>query len=103
MTREEFYTFVEGKFETLMGTLKNKQGEYAKTTNAFHNFDEGYMLATSDSPEEYAWDLRSKHMQSIKDIITSDNVYPKELTDEKFGDDILYGFIIWAMYQKNYK
>src|SRR5688572_22409479 len=103
MTRKEFRDFVEKKCEEILLLLDKKGAEYSDGNSAFYNFEEGYHLATSDSPEEFAWDLRCKHLQSIKDLISNPSMsFSKAQADEKFGDDILYGFIIWAMDQKKY-
>ena len=104
MTRKEFRDFVERKSKEILDLLDRKGKEYSDGNSAFYNFDEGYRLATSNTPEEFAWDLRCKHLQSIKDMLSNPNIsFTKAQGDEKFGDDILYGFIIWAMTQKHYK
>ena len=101
MKRNEFHEFVKEKCEELLEKLGKKGTEYALQENAFHNFEEGCKIATSTSPEAFAWDLRTKHLQSIKDIITETTpVFNQGVIDEKCGDDILYGFIIWALLTK---
>lgn len=103
MTRKEFRDFVEKKCEEILALLDKKGEEYSDGKDAFYNFEEGYKLATSNSPEEFAWDLRCKHLQSIKDLISNRDIkFTKAQGDEKFGDDILYSFIIWAITQKYY-
>lgn len=96
MTRSEFYDFVEEKTTNLLDLLKKKAEEYAKSESAFHNFIEGYHMSTSKSEEEYAWNLRVKHLQSIKDMLISGE-YDKKLVEEKFGDDLAYNLLIWCM------
>lgn len=104
MTRKEFRDFVEKKCGEILNLLDKKGEEYSDGKDAFYNFEEGYKLATSNSPEEFAWDLRCKHLQSIKDLISNRDIkFTKAQGDEKFGDDILYGFIIWAITQKYYE
>lgn len=103
MKRSEFYKFVKEKTENLLQLLERKAKEYAKEDSAFHNFNEGFMLSTCHSREEYCWNLRVKHLQSIKDIIEAQvkNRPNIELIDEKFGDDLAYNLLIWAMLAEN--
>jgi len=104
MTRKEFRDFIEQKMKDMLELYDRKNQEYGGDgTDTFHNFNDGYSLSTADSAEEFAWDLRCKHLQSIKDLITKRNNFTKEQVDEKFGDDILYGFIIWGIVQKYYQ
>lgn len=104
MNRKEFKDFIEQKCKEMLDLFDKKNKEYgADGSNAFHNFDDGYQLSTANSSEEFAWDLRCKHLQSIKDIITKKNQFSKAQADEKFGDDILYGFIVWGIVQKYYQ
>ncbi len=104
MTRKEFRDFMEQKCKDMLDLFDRKNQEYGGDgSDVFHNFNDGYELATSNSPEEFAWDLRCKHLQSIRDQITKKNQFTKEQSDEKFGDDILYGFIIWGIVQGYYK
>ncbi len=103
MTRKEFRDFVEEKSKEILDLLDKKGDEYSNGNDAFYNFEEGFRISTSNCPETFAWDLACKHKQSIKDLITKKMSFSKAQGDEKFGDDILYGFIIWAMTQKHYK
>lgn len=103
MTRKEFRDFVERKCKDILALLDKKGDEYSNGQDAFYNFNDGYQLATSNSPEEFAWDLRCKHLQSIKDMIMKKNTFTEAQANEKFGDDILYGFIIWGIMQKEVK
>src|SRR5688500_2301052 len=104
MTRIQFRNFVEEKCKGILELLDKKGAEYSDGKSAFYNFEEGYNLATSNSPEEFAWDLRCKHLQSIKDLISNPQMtFTKAQADEKFGDDILYGFIICLIIQKHYE
>jgi hypothetical protein len=96
MTRKEFRDFVEEKSKGILELLDKKGEEYSNGKDAFYNFMEGYKLATSGSPEAFAWDLRCKHLQSIKDIIGGMSA-SEAMINEKLGDDILYGFIIWGL------
>lgn len=100
MTREEFYIFVKEKTSNLLQLLEKKANEYAKSEEAFHNFIEGKNISIAQTEEGYAWDLRVKHLQSIKDLIKDceKGILPnKNLLNEKFGDDLAYNLIIWAI------
>lgn len=97
MTRGDFRDFVNEKFGEIIKLLDKKGEEYANSDDAFHNFVEGVDIATSENKECYAWDLRAKHLQSIKDIIRSPKGSHISMINEKCGDDVLYGLIIWAM------
>lgn len=101
MTREEFYEFVKVKTSELLTLLEKKAKEYAQSNQAFYNFDEGLGISTCKSREEYAWNLRVKHLQSIKDILEGKQPATQELINEKFGDDLGYNLLIWAMLTEN--
>lgn len=100
MTRANFYDFVKSETSKLLDLLAKKADEYAKDKDSFYNFVEGKNIAIANTEEGYAWDLRVKHLQSIKDIILDceKGILPNEaLLNEKMGDDICYAFLIWAM------
>jgi len=104
MTRQEFIEkVVSRRIDLITITLASKGKEYSMDENAFHNFDEGKYIAFADSREKYAWDLMTKHLQSMKDIIehvsiAGANGYPTDaMVEEKIGDAINYLILIEAM------
>lgn len=101
MTRKEFKDFVEFRCKGMIDLLDKKGYEYAAGDDGMYNFNEGVNISTCKTPEEYAWNLRTKHLQSVKDLVTRRIIPNQAGIDEKLGDDILYGFIIWAITTEN--
>lgn len=104
MTRQEFVEkVVARRIDLITISLASKGKEYSIENNAFYNFDEGKDIAFSNSREKYAWNLMTKHLQSIKDIIehvsiVGANGYPVDtLVEEKIGDAINYLILIEGM------
>ena len=103
MTRKDLYKLVEERLGLIKATLSAKGTEYAKSENAFHNFEEATGLSFHTSREMVAWEYSVKHLQSIKDIlkhVSTDeyNGYPDEaMIREKFGDAIVYFILMESM------
>jgi hypothetical protein len=98
MTREDFSRRVEKRIDLVRQTLLTKHKEYAKDDNVFRNFDEAAGgLSLHSTSAEVLWSYMTKHLVSIKDIV-SDNVPVKnEVVSEKIGDVINYLILLEAM------
>jgi hypothetical protein len=98
MTREDFSRRVEKRIDLVRQTLLTKHKEYAKDDNVFRNFDEAAGgLSLHSTSAEVLWSYMTKHLVSIKDIV-SDNVPVKnEIVSEKIGDVINYLILLEAM------
>lgn len=91
MIEKDFNDLVQRRFETCKKFLERKGIEYASAGDRFHSFAKGYSVSLAETPEAYAWDLLSKHLQSIRDIVShvkhGANGFPgQEIIDEKFTD-----------------
>jgi hypothetical protein len=98
MTREDFSRRVEKRIDLVRQTLLTKHKEYAKDDNVFRNFDEAAGgLSLHSTSAEVLWSYMTKHLVSIKDIV-SDNVPVRNgLVSEKIGDVINYLILLEAM------
>jgi hypothetical protein len=96
MTRDEFMEFYKDKSSKLQELLQKKNNEYSNGLSAFYNFEEGLAISTCETREELAWNFMTKHLQSMKDIITN-KTGTDNLIAEKASDIILYTYLIWAM------
>lgn len=103
MKRTIFNAHVERVFDRSKNVIVKKNQEYANEENVFHNFDNSIGISLHDTNVAVAWEFMTKHIQSIKDIVTSveeDKIKPSitpELLNEKFGDAINYLIFIEAM------
>ena len=98
MTREDFSRRVEKRIDLIRQTLLTKHKEYAKDDNVFRNFDEaaGGLSLHSTSPE-VLWSYMTKHLVSIKDIVSDNVPVTSEVVSEKIGDVINYLILLEAM------
>ncbi len=109
-SREEFFKkIVEPRIESIRSTLQTKGTEYGADKSAFHNFTEAAgNISFHSSREKVAWEYMTKHLQSIKDIISNNGFngidnqgFPsrtsKETIREKIGDAINYLILIEGM------
>lgn len=102
MTREEFSKRVEKRIDLVRQTLLTKHKEYAKDDNVFRNFDEaagGFSLHSTSA--EVLWSYMTKHLVSIKDIVSEGTPVKSEVVSEKIGDVINYLILLEAMLNKN--
>jgi len=98
MTREEFSKRVEKRIDLVRQTLLTKHKEYAKDDNVFRNFDEaagGFSLHSTSA--EVLWSYMTKHLVSIKDIVSDNVPVTNEVVSEKIGDVINYLILLEAM------
>jgi hypothetical protein len=105
MNSPEFNNFLKQKQKICPATLGEKANEYATDKDRFHNFQVSSIiqnLVTRPSPERAAWNLASKQMASVVDIINSNDTYSSGYLDEKFGDLINYLYLIWGILENRY-
>lgn len=98
MTREEFSKRVEKRIDLVRQTLLTKHKEYAKDDNVFKNFDDaagGFSLHSTSA--EVLWSYMTKHLVSIKDIVSKGTPTKPEMVSEKIGDVINYFILLEAM------
>jgi len=100
MNRKRFNHIIEHRVEKSIGVFKSKNDEYASEEEVFANFKQGVGISYNNTPEKYAWELLSKHLQSIKDILSSleKGIKPSvSLIDEKMNDAHNYLYLIEGM------
>jgi hypothetical protein len=98
MRKEDFSKRVEKRIDLIRQTLLTKHKEYAKDDNVFRNFDEaagGFSLHSTSA--EVLWSYMTKHLVSIKDIVSDNVPVTNELVSEKIGDVINYLILLEAM------
>lgn len=95
MNQETFNNLVESTLELCKSTLIKKREEYVKDPNrdVLGNFKNNSELSIISTPEGIAWELLTKHLQSIKDYCNGREVSSSVL-DEKIGDSINYLLLI---------
>jgi len=98
MTREEFSKRVEKRIDLVRQTLLTKHKEYAKDDNVFRNFDEAAGgLSLHSTSAEVLWSYMTKHLVSIKDIVSDNVPVDNAIVSEKIGDVINYLILLEAM------
>lgn len=100
MILEKFLQEQSEFFEQLHNLCKQKQTEYTRGTDAFHNFQKAKDLSFHSTTSKVAWEYMVKHLQSIKDLLNDDeNNNPININqiDEKIGDVIIYLTLIRSM------
>ena len=97
MKNKEFKIIVEDTMAQIR-TLMDKKGREYASEDAFSNFkDASGGLSFHSKPEMVAWEYSVKHLQSIKDLISSDSLIPNHILDEKINDALLYLLLIKGM------
>jgi hypothetical protein len=98
MTREDFSRRVEKRIDLVRQTLLTKHKEYAKDDNVFRNFDEAAGgLSLHSTSAEVLWSYMTKHLVSIKDIVSDNKSADPAIVSEKIGDIINYLILLEAM------
>ena len=98
MTREDFSRRVEKRIDLIRQILLTKHKEYAKDDNVFRNFDEAAGgLSLHSTSAEVLWSYMTKHLVSIKDIVSDNAPVTNEVVSEKIGDVINYLILLEAM------
>lgn len=98
MTREDFTKRVEKRIDLVRQTLLTKHKEYAKDDNVFRNFDEAAGgLSLHSTSAEVLWSYMTKHLVSIKDIVSDNVPVENKVVSEKIGDVINYLILLEAM------
>ena len=95
MNQEKFNQLVESTLEKCKTTLTSKREEYVNEPDkdVLANFYNNAELSIVGTPEGIAWELLTKHLQSIKDYCNGRSVSSAVL-DEKVGDAINYLLLI---------
>lgn len=89
MNRSDFNNLVDRRIEKIRATLSDKASEYATDGTAFYNFFRASEI-NRKRPESALWDMATKHLVSIIDMVESEQDYEPEYIDEKIGDMINY-------------
>lgn len=101
MKKEEFNKRVEKRIDLIRQSLTTKHKEYAKEDNVFKNFEDAAEgISLHSSPQEVLWSYMTKHLVSLKDIVTEGGAKP-QVVSEKIGDIINYLILLEAMLNKD--
>jgi hypothetical protein len=104
MNVEHFLMNQESFLKDLLERTQKKQREYARNSDAFHNFKQAAGISICQSPVKLAWEFNVKHLQSLRDLIedhSKGQVLKPEQIDEKIGDVIVYMTLIREMLLTN--
>lgn len=98
MNQKDFNNLVESTMESCKNVLVKKRDEYVNepSIDVLSNFKNNADLSIVGTPEGIAWELMTKHLQSIKDYCEGRKV-SSEVLDEKIGDAINYLVLIKAI------
>lgn len=102
MTNQEFNEkYLPDMLVHTKRVLAAKQDEYSANQDRMHNFKTSAILqslVTVDTPEAAAWNLVSKQLVSVIDMINEPGImYNYDYMQEKIGDVVNYFLLIGAM------
>lgn len=101
---QDFNSEFERFFNELVQRVQNKQMEYARNGDPFHNFKQAAKLNNS-LPEIELHNFMTKHLVSYMDMLKDieKGSYPtSNVADEKLGDIIVYmGLLRTMIHSKN--
>jgi len=102
MTNEEFNSkYLPDMLDHTKRVLAAKQGEYSANQDRMHNFKASAILqglVTVNNQESAAWNLVSKQITSVIDMVNDDKgIYPYNHIQEKIGDVVNYFLLLGAM------
>jgi cell shape-determining protein MreC len=83
--------------KSLLKKKKEKQKEYNSIENEFNNFEKAIGISFHETREKVLWEYMTKHLQSIKDMVETQESFPEDLVNEKIGDTISYLLILRKM------
>lgn len=103
MNRVDFNNHVEDVFDRSRNVMVKKGAEYSGDAEVFHNFNNSVGISIHKTNVAVAWEYLTKHLQSVKDMITAIELdgslgkINQSMLDEKFGDIINYFLLIEGM------
>ena len=101
MTNDRFNEFTAQITEHCLNVLVAKRKEYASEKDRMHNFHVSNQLqsmVTVRTPESAAWNLMSKQLVSVIDMLNDPNTqYAEYHIKEKIGDCINYLILMGGM------
>lgn len=103
VTQDMFKLHVREVINRIEKLLIVKNQEYSYSDDVFHNFNKGLNISLHNTNSAYLWELATKHLQSVKDIVKSienhDDLsrFTPEMVNEKCGDIITYFILLEKM------
>jgi len=95
-TIEEFNQILENRITKMREVLASKGKEYA-TEDRLYNFRRGAEI-NHTTPQDYLWQLATKHLVSIIDMVEGRLELTPYLISEKIGDIINYCVLLEALF-----
>lgn len=100
MNSDQFEMIFEETVAKMRKVLVEKAKEYADDGDRLHNFNvAAHLVGGNSTPELACWEFLVKHLVSIRDAVTGENVhdFPPEFWDEKIGDALNYFVLLRAI------
>lgn len=95
-TIEEFNQILENRIAKMREVLASKGKEYA-TEDRLYNFKRGAEI-NHTTPQDYLWQLATKHLVSIIDMVEGRLELTPYLISEKLGDSINYHVLLESLF-----
>lgn len=95
MKTERFNDLVKEIREASLGTLTEKNANYATAEDRLHNFKVGAAI-TGGTPAQAALGYMAKHLASLQDKVARNDFHDREDLKEKIQDSINYLVFIWC-------
>lgn len=96
MNRKEFEDVIQHRLQRIKDVMIDKNKEYSSDDNVFYNFERSGEINRC-SRREALWDMASKHLVSIIDMVEGGQDYDPEYVEEKIGDLINYLILLEGM------
>lgn len=89
MKNEKFQKILEERLLKTKKILNEKAKEYVHNNDRLYNFRVGSKI-NNESMAQSLWGMATKHLISVKDMVSYNNDYNHDYIDEKIGDLINY-------------
>ena len=96
MTNERFKELLEELDANSVKTLVEKNGRYATSEDAIHNFKMGADIV-GGTPAQACWGYLTKHLVALRDMVNRDDFSNRLDFLEKCQDTINYIRFLWCI------
>jgi len=96
MNAQEFDTILSNRLIKIQDTLSSKAREYSDSSDRLYNFKRAGVI-NHTTPEKALWDMATKHLVSVIDLVEQNKETTIHMIDEKIGDLINYLILLEAI------
>ena len=97
MNNEDFQQILNDRLDKTKRVLAQKPKEYSTGTDKLHNFKVAADIA-GDTPEQLLWNILTKHLTSISDMINAPDSATETMVGENIGYAINFLILLEALF-----